>query len=389
MRRLSRFVFVILLVALVVRTEISYGVFVALALLFIMSSVLPRMGVRRLETSRSQPDRVFHGESIIVDLNVANRGPFPVPWLEVADRAPLDLVARGDGSERRHVVSLGPGESRLIQYRLHAARRGYHRIGPATLEAGDWFGVFRSSPPAIEGSAVIVYPKIVPLEGGNLPARAPYASLRQPMSLQRDPNRIIGVREYQPGDPLRAIHWPASAATGTTVVKQYEPADARDLILSVDLGRNGYPQSRRFVGPELGITAAASLAHHAVTVVDQPVGLFIRGLDAASGVVTETYLPPRRTRAHLTLLLEMLARFHTVPRLDYPTALSQAAGRFPWAATLVVCAGDTRPELAGVLHELRSRGIVPAIVVTGAVTNPLPGGIALSTIARERDIRTL
>ena len=389
MKRLARFVLVIVLVALFVRTEISYGVAVALLVLFVMTSVLPRLGLRRLATSRTQPDRVFHGESVVVGLTVENRGPSPVPWLEVADRAPLDLTAQGEGSERRHVISLGPGETKLIEYRLAAARRGYHRIGPAALEAGDWFGAFRSNPPDIGGQPLIVYPKIVPLEAGNLPARAPYASLRQPMSLQRDPSRIIGVREYQPGDPLRAIHWPASAATGTTLVKQYEPADARDLILSVDLGRNGYPQSRRFVGPELGITAAASLAHHAVTVVDQPVGLYLRGLDASSGTITEVYLPPRRTRAHLMLILEMLARFQTVPRLDFPAALSQAAGRFPWAATLVVCVGDTRPELGAALHELRSRGIAPAAVVTGSVTNPLPPGIVKSIVSRERDIRKL
>ncbi len=143
------------------------------------------------------------------------------------------------------------------------------------------------------------------------------------------------------------------------------------------------------MGPELGITAAASLAHHAVTVIDQPVGLHVRGLDAVSGAVTEAYLPPRRTRAHLMLILEMLARFQTVPRLDYPGALADAAGRFPWAATLVVCVGDTRPELGAVLHSLRSRGIAPAAVVTGAVSNPLPDGIPMAKIIRERDIRRL
>ena len=137
------------------------------------------------------------------------------------------------------MVSLGPGETRTVEYRLQGSRRGYHRVGPATVEVGDWIGAFRTSLPDIAGRPIIVYPKILPLSSATLPARAPYASLRQPMSLQRDTNRIIGVREYQPGDPLRSIHWPASASTGTTLVKQYEPADARDLILTVDLGRNG------------------------------------------------------------------------------------------------------------------------------------------------------
>lgn len=388
MKRLARYVIVIALIGLIVRTDISYGVVVAVAVLFVLTT-LPRRALRQVTGARSQPERVFHGEQIDVELTIRNPSVLPIPWLEVADRAPLDLTAQGPGSERRHVVSLAPGESRTVTYRLEGARRGYHRIGPATLEGGDWFGSFRHSPEPIAPHHVIVYPKILPVDGASLPAESPYASLRQPMSLQRDPNRITGVRSYSPGDPLRSIHWPASAATGTTMVKQFEPADARELVLTVDLGRDGYPQSRRFVGPELGITAAASVAHHAITVVDQPVGLFLRGLDAASGVVSEIYLPPRRTRAHLTLVLEMLARFQTVPRLDYLRALSAAAGHFPWAGTVLVCAGNSRPDFGRVLLGLRGRGVSPAAVITGTMAQPLPGSIPKWVVNREADIRRL
>ncbi len=389
MRRLGRYVAAIALLGFVVRTETAYGVLAALILLFLATAVFPSRALKGLTGSRVQPERVFHGEAIDVDLTVVNNSRYPVPWAVVADRAPLDLVGQGKGTERRHVVSLAPGETKKLQYRLQGNRRGYHRVGPATIEGGDWFGSFRRDAKPIDGEPIIVYPKILPVAGTRLPARAPYASLRHPNSLQRDPNRITGVREYQPGDPLRAIHWPATAASGTTLVKQYDPADARDLILSVDLGRNGYPQSRRFVGPELGITAAASLAHHSVTQLDQPVGLYLKGLDAGSGVLSEVYLPPRRTRAHLTLILEMLARFQTVPRLDYPTALSEAAGRFPWAATVLACSGDTRPELGAVLHSFRSRGIAPSLLVTGSITHTLPAGVPMQVVTRETDIRRL
>lgn len=388
MRRLARFVLVIAVIGLVVRTDVSYGVVAAIGLLYVLTT-LPKLSIRRVSGTRAQPKRVFHGEDIDVELTVFNRGSLPIPWLEVADRAPLDLTAQGADSARRHVVSLGPWERKTIRYRLEGNRRGYHRVGPAALEGGDWFGSFRHTPPPIPPAPIIVYPKIVPVDGATLPAESPYASLRQPMSLQRDPNRIIGVRSYEPGDPLRSIHWPATAATGATLVKQFEPADARELVITVDLGRDGYPQSRRFVGPELGITAAASIAHHAITVVDQPVGLFLQGLDAASGVVSEIYLPPHRTRAHLTLLLEMLARFQTVPRLDYLGALSRVAGHFPWAGTVLVCAGNSRPDFGRVLLGLRSRGVSPAAVITGSMAQPLPGNVPTWPIAREADIRRL
>ena len=37
-----------------------------------------------------------------------------------------------------------------------------------------------------------------------------------------DTPRITGLRDYQPGDPLRLIHWPTWARTGKPVVKELE-----------------------------------------------------------------------------------------------------------------------------------------------------------------------
>ena len=44
-----------------------------------------------------------------------------------------------------------------------------------------------------------------------------------------------GVREYMPGDPIRLVHWPATARWGDLMVRELEHPDAPQVVLVVDL----------------------------------------------------------------------------------------------------------------------------------------------------------
>ena len=48
-------------------------------------------------------------------------------------------------------------------------------------------------------------------------------------------DRVRGVREYLPGDPLRLVHWPATARHGQILVKELEHPDRPHLDIVVDL----------------------------------------------------------------------------------------------------------------------------------------------------------
>lgn len=48
-------------------------------------------------------------------------------------------------------------------------------------------------------------------------------------------DRVRSVREYLPGDPLRLVHWPATAHHGQIVVKELEHPDRPQLDVVVDL----------------------------------------------------------------------------------------------------------------------------------------------------------
>ena len=59
---------------------------------------------------------------------------------------------------------------------------------------------------AAEPHYLLVYPKLVPLEGYDLTSRRPIGDVRMAHRLYEDPTRIAGVRPYEAGDPLNRVH---------------------------------------------------------------------------------------------------------------------------------------------------------------------------------------
>ena len=48
-------------------------------------------------------------------------------------------------------------------------------------------------------------------------------------------DQVRGVRDYTPGDPLRHVHWPATARRGAVVVKEFEQPERPRLEIVLDL----------------------------------------------------------------------------------------------------------------------------------------------------------
>ncbi len=80
------------------------------------------------------------------------------------------------------------------------------------MQAGDLLGVERRRwhrrNPAISPSI-----PVVPFRVGAAHS-SPLVALPARAHLFEDPARVMGVRDYQPGDSPRRIHWTATASTG-------------------------------------------------------------------------------------------------------------------------------------------------------------------------------
>jgi uncharacterized protein (DUF58 family) len=72
-------------------------------------------------------------------------------------------------------------------------------------------------------------------------------------------DQVRGVRDYTAGDPLRHVHWPATARLGEVMVKEFEQPERPRLELVVDL-RGSTPAAERAAEDAMSVLYDA-LAH--------------------------------------------------------------------------------------------------------------------------------
>ncbi len=171
-----------------------------------------------LELGRSvAPTRVHVGGEGRVDLTITNRGKTATPLLSVDERF-------GDGrrAARFLLPPVGPGDSARAAYRIPTVRRGNYAIGPMITSLSDPFGLAQTSGELGAVDEVTVYPRIhdlasPPLGGGGLRTSADAVRAR---SVRLDGDEFAALREYEIGDDLRKVHWPATARTGELFIRQ-------------------------------------------------------------------------------------------------------------------------------------------------------------------------
>jgi uncharacterized protein (DUF58 family) len=372
MGRILPFLIVLIAVAFFTRVDFFFYLLYALSGIYILGRWWARRSLAAVTLDRRHDDRVFLGESFVVDVDVHNRGWLPVLWLRLSDTVPVDLSA---GAAWRQVVSLKPREHLSLSYTLTGRRRGYYRVGPLVTLGGDLLGTATYEDRLVDDDFVVVYPKIVALRDLGFPSQSPFGILPSRERIFEDPTRVRGVRDYQPGDSLRRMDWKTSARLGLLQVRRFEPAIALETAVFLNLSAADYAQPERIPATELGIVIAASVAVHLVE-KRQAVSLVTNGHDPlrspaslAGGEPPHTApsLPLRKGRAHLMNMLDLLARVEVaaedkaVPFLD---VLGRKSLGLPWGSTVVVITAREVTGLLDTLLALRRRGLAIILVLT-------------------------
>ena len=202
-----------------------------------------RSALRVRRTIRPLPAQV--GTTVQVSLALTPLRPTAAALVRLRRSTPSENIApelHGRRPVRARVRTAA--DTITIDYELVAARRGRGSVGPP--------GVSLSVP---------VWPPLLPVDVGHARAAASLAVTR---SGARDPSdEDSSLREYQPGDDLRRVHWLSAARHETLMVRTDEGAGRPRACVIID------PPVRDadHAGPAERITdwtvsVAASLAAH-------------------------------------------------------------------------------------------------------------------------------
>jgi len=120
------------------------------------------------------------------------------------------------------------------------------------------------------------------------------------------------VREYQPGDEIRAIDWNVTARLGTAFVKKFTEERELTVVLVVDVSASGnfgsVSQSKR----ELAAEVACLLAFSAIRNNDK-VGLLL------FSDRVELFIPPKKGRSHTLRIIREILFFQPQGRGTAPS----------------------------------------------------------------------
>jgi uncharacterized protein (DUF58 family) len=321
--------------------------------------------LRRVSYQRQlEPRRAFIGETVEMTLTVENRKPLPVSWMRVQDEWPAELRLQMDDElrntplpERRllvNVFSLRWYERVRRRYTILCEKRGYYRLGPARATSGDIFGMLRTEYAFSNMDWLLVYPRVLPIEELGLPPKNPFGEVTARQQIFEDPVRTIGVRDHQPGDGFRRIHWKATARKQELQSKIYEPTTSFTLITFVNVAT--FDKYWYGTIPELlerCITVAASVSAYAAE------RRYVVGV-VANGCVPRSDQPikvlPGRDPQQLSRVLEALAVVTPVATQNISELLTRESPRLSWGATLAIVTANVNEELNSTLLRLHDAG---------------------------------
>ena len=168
---------------------------------------------------------------------------------------------------RERLARLGEIETVLVNrrgrlrgnYVIGGVPRGRYGVESVDAVIEDPFGLERVEVKLPAGESILVYPRLVDLDGlfSDSGARALEGRrllLRRPTGFD-----LHSVRDYEQGESLRRVHWPSTAKRGHLMVKELEdaPRDETAVLLDADAAAvAGVAPDSSF---ELQVRAAGSL----------------------------------------------------------------------------------------------------------------------------------
>lgn len=140
--------------------------------------------------------------------------------------APIETSVGGSAAGGTASDGTATNRSDPVSYRVRYVQRGERRLGPVVVTATDVFGLFERQTVVDDVDTVLAYPECRPIPAGF--RRGLYAA--DAVGASREREEFDRLREYVRGDPLRDVHWPATAKHDGIVVKEFAAETERGRV---------------------------------------------------------------------------------------------------------------------------------------------------------------
>ncbi|MFT3798006.1 DUF58 domain-containing protein [Microbacterium sp.] len=284
----------------------------------------------------------------------------------------------GPGRGVFQVPRLAPGAVHEELFAIPTSARGVLSVGPVSVRRGDPLGLFERTHDRRQAVELYVHPRTTSLDGLSLGHLRDLEGLPVP-HLARDDVSFHALREYQPGDDLRHVHWKSTARIGAVMVRQYEQTRRSHFVVGLSTHPDEYRDAEEF---ELAISTAGSVGLRALRdarILDARTQHGqLRSLTARRFLDELSLLGPSRPRQGGIAALAGAVAAHapqaavvvlvTGSKTD-AAELRLACSRLPFGVRVLAVVADTRVDAPAL------KGIGDADVVTLGTLEQLPRAV--------------
>ena len=265
-----------------------------------------------LVSIRVPNERIVAGQTAVGEISVRNERSRSV-------RSGIIELPIGSGTGEFVVPPLGAHETWDEMFLISSRHRGLISIGPARAVRSDALGLLRRVRMWDEPILLHVHPRTVrvPFDATGFQLDVEGVSTGK---LSSSDVSFHALRDYEPGDDRRAVHWQSTARMGKLIVRQYEETHRSHHVIVLDTSRDAWD----YESFETAVSVAGSL------------GLAnLRESRPVSLTTTETWLPSGHAMRMLDALSEVSARSFG----DLPLRVREAVAQRPGVSALTLIVG--------------------------------------------------
>ena len=281
-------VITLVIVGLALAVAFQWVEALACALAGVVALVLAAMRVAwrppHVVSIRVPNERIVAGQTAVGEISVRNERARSV-------RSGIIELPIGTGTGEFVVPPLGAHETWDLMSSRH---RGLINVGPARAVRSDALGLLRRVRMWDEPVLLHVHPRTVrvPFDATGFQLDVEGVSTGK---LSSSDVSFHALRDYEPGDDRRAVHWQSTARLGKLIVRQYEETHRSHHVIVLDTSRDAWDhdtfETAVSVAGSLGLANLRESRPVSLTTTEGwlPSGVAMRMLDALSEVKARSF----------------------------------------------------------------------------------------------------
>ena len=284
-------VITLVIVGLVLAVAFQWVEALACALAGVVALLLAAMRVAwrppHVVSIRVPNERIVAGQTAVGEISVRNE------WARSARSGIIELPI-GTGTGEFVVPPLGAHETWDEMFLISSRHRGLINVGPARAVRSDALGLLRRVRMWDEPVLLHVHPRTVrvPFDATGFQLDVEGVATGK---LSSSDVSFHALRDYEPGDDRRAVHWQSTARLGKLIVRQYEETHRSHHVIVLDTSRDAWDhdafETAVSVAGSLGLANLRESRPVSLTTTEGwlPSGVAMRMLDALSEVKARSF----------------------------------------------------------------------------------------------------